>query len=77
MTNFFDTPAVARNLLATEGRLRPSKEEVHQKMGKVIADATIPYRFKGDLNTSIRKIALNLVLFPRMHFLEFYQSKHK
>ena len=69
MTNFFDAPAVARNLVATQGKLLPSKEEVHKKVGEVIADASIPYRFKGDLNTSLRKMALNLVLFPRMHFL--------
>jgi tubulin beta len=36
-----------------------------------IAESTIPFRFSGQLNTSQRKIATNLVLFPRMHFLPF------
>ena len=36
-----------------------------------IAESTIPFRFSGSLNTSQRKLATNLVLFPRMHFLPF------
>lgn len=35
---------------------------------------TIPYRFSGSLNTSQRKIACNLVCFPRLHFLPFSMS---
>lgn len=45
-------------------------------MGKAIANSTIPYSFKGDLNTSQRKIATNIVLFPRLHFLAMSQSSH-
>ena len=41
----------------------------------MIADSTIPFRFKGDLNTSMRKMATNLVLFPRLHFLSFSQGR--
>jgi hypothetical protein len=39
-----------------------------------IAESTIPLRFSGGLNTSQRKMASNLVLFPRMHFLPFAQA---
>ena len=74
MTLMFDFQAVSRNLLATKRKLRPSKPDLSYRVGSLIGDSTIPYRFKGDLNTSMRKIATNLVLFPRMHFLTFFQS---
>ena len=75
MTILFDHSAVSKNTMATKGILRPSLRDMNSKIGQVVADSTIPYRFKGDLNTSMRKIATNIVLFPRMHFLSLFQSK--
>jgi hypothetical protein len=44
---------------------------VNAWVARNIAESTIPFRFSGQLNTSQRKIATNLVLFPRIHFLPF------
>ena len=44
-------------------------------MGSKIAKITRPYRFSGSLNTNQRKIATNLILFPRMHFMPFATSQ--
>lgn len=49
---------------------------VNKWVASSIAESTIPYRFSGGLNTSQRKIATNLVLFPRMHFLPFAHSSN-
>ena len=75
MTFLFDHQAVSRNLLLTKQILRPSKWDLNQRVGNAIADATIPYRFKGDLNVSMLKIATNLIPIRKMHFLNFFQNK--
>jgi len=49
---------------------------MNDKIGKAIANSTIPFSFSGELNTSQRKLASNLVLFPRLHFLGFSQSTY-
>jgi hypothetical protein len=46
-------------------------EAVNAWIAGCIAESTIPFRFSGPLNTSQRKIATNLVLFPRLHFMPF------
>ena len=76
MSLLYDVSGVTRHLLATKQMLRPSRKDITNRVGEVIANTTIPYRYKGDLNTSMRKIATNLVLFPRMHFLNFFHSKN-
>lgn len=73
MTLLFSQDAVARQLVA-QGNLRPSNLDISRRVGSAIASCTVPYRFKGDLNTCQRKIASNLVLFPRLHFLAFALS---
>lgn len=37
-------------------------------IAKVVAGTTVSMRFPGSQNTSIRKIALNMIPFPRLHF---------
>lgn len=46
-------------------------QTTNQLIAQSIAQTTIPFRFAGHLNTNQRKIANNLVLFPRMHFMPF------
>jgi hypothetical protein len=73
MTFFFDNAALTK-MLTLEGKLKASLKAMNDKMGKAIANSTIPYCFSGDLNTSQRKLATNMVLFPRLHFLGLSQS---
>jgi hypothetical protein len=73
MTLLFDNSAVSQ-ILASESSLRPSFQVMNKAIGSTIADSTIPFRFKGDLNTSQRKMCMNLVMFPRMHFMPFARS---
>ena len=61
----------------SEGNIRATTEDISQKVGTVIADSTVAYRFGGELNTNQRKLATNMVLFPRMHFLSFSNSRYK
>jgi hypothetical protein len=69
----FDNSACIKQLAAT-GNLNPTMDAINHKLGSVIADISIPFRFKGNLNTSQRKICSNLVMFPRMHFVPFLRS---
>jgi tubulin beta len=74
MTTFFDNAALTRSVAAA-GTLSPSLKDLNRRMGSAIADSTIPFRFAGELNTSQRKLACNLVMFPRMHFLTLAHSR--
>ena len=68
MTFFFDNQAIHK-ILEKEGKFQPNIEQVNSKIGKAIANSTIPFRFKGELNVSQRKLATNMDLFPRLHFM--------
>lgn len=71
---FYDNSAVHKQM-AREGNFRPTCNQVNGWIGQAIAQTTIPFRFAGTLNTSQRKMATNIVLFPRMHFSTFSVSR--
>ena len=73
MTVVFDNDAITK-MLTLEGKTTNNFQAMNNKMGKTIANSTIPFSFKGDLNTSQRKIVTNMVFFPRLHFLTLSQS---
>ena len=70
----FDNASTERNLFQ-EGVYQPSISDQNKSIGSKIAKITRPYRFSGSLNTNQRKIATNLILFPRMHFMPFAASQ--
>ncbi|KAH7235427.1 beta tubulin [Fusarium tricinctum] len=46
----------------------PSYEDLNHHISKVISGLTTCFRFPGQLNSDLHKIASNLVPFPRLHF---------
>lgn len=68
LTLLFDNAWAERSVARERGR---GMEAVNAWVASCIAESTIPFRFSGSLNTSQRKIATNLVLFPRLHFMPF------
>ena len=43
-------------------------DDMNNIVSTAMSDTTSPYRFTGMLNSSVRKIATNLIPFPRLHF---------
>jgi hypothetical protein len=60
--------------MTKEQYYRPTIDQQNKWVAESIAELTIPYRFSGSLNTNQRKIGVNLVLFPRVHFFPFSLS---
>lgn len=50
------------------GRAHPSYAELNALVARVMAGLTTGFRFPGQLNADLRKLAVNLVPFPRLHF---------
>lgn len=46
----------------------PSYGELNHLISTVMAGLTTCFRFPGQLNSDLRKLAVNLVPFPRLHF---------
>lgn len=47
---------------------QPSYSELNSLIAKVMAGVTCSLRFPGQLNSDMRKLCVNLVPFPRLHF---------
>jgi hypothetical protein len=48
--------------------LSPSYSELNSLISNVMSGVTCSLRFPGQLNADLRKLAVNLVPFPRLHF---------
>ena len=48
--------------------------DVNRLVTEVMSGVTASLRFKGQLNSSLRKLGVNLVPYPRLHFLVASQS---
>jgi len=46
----------------------PNYKDLNSLVSKVMSGATCSLRFPGQLNSDLRKLAVNLIPFPRMHF---------
>lgn len=46
----------------------PSYEDLNHHISKVMSGLTTCFRFPGQLNSDLRKMALDMVPFPRLHF---------
>lgn len=67
-TNFFDNDSLIRVAQKSYGQFRPNYRDMNKIVAKAVAGTTSSLRFAGSLNTSMRKIATNLIPFPRLHF---------
>jgi tubulin beta len=46
----------------------PSYGDLNQLVSTVMSGVTVSLRFPGQLNNDLRKLAVNMVPFPRLHF---------
>lgn len=46
----------------------PTYENLNGIIARVMAGITTTLRFPGQLNSDLRKLAVNLIPFPRLHF---------
>ena len=65
----FDNEALYNIFNKTLKKSSPSYQELNGLIAKVMSGITTPLRFPGQLNSDLRKLATNLIPFPRLHFL--------
>ncbi|GAA5987771.1 hypothetical protein JCM10908_007206 [Rhodotorula pacifica] len=65
----FDNEALYNIFNKTLKKSSPSYQELNSLIAKVMSGITTPLRFPGQLNSDLRKLATNLIPFPRLHFL--------
>ncbi|KAI1357587.1 putative tubulin beta chain-like protein [Xylaria arbuscula] len=68
-TFIFDNEALLDIRNRTFKLLDSPYNHMNQLVSRVMADITTHFRFPGQLNSDMRKMAANLVTFPRLHFL--------
>ncbi|GAA5971076.1 hypothetical protein JCM11641_004133 [Rhodosporidiobolus odoratus] len=68
LTFQFDNEALYDILKKTLKKDSPSYPDLNALIAKVMSGVTTPLRFPGQLNSDLRKLATNLVPFPRLHF---------
>lgn len=52
-------------------------DDINQVHAQNITETTAPYRFSGNLNTNQRKTCVNMVMYPRIHFMVSSFSEKK
>lgn len=65
----FDNEALYRLVSLNQGIERPTYREINQCIATAMGGITASFRFPGLLNSNYRKMAVNLVPHPRLHFL--------
>lgn len=65
----FDNEALGNILAKTLKKTSPSYSDLNDLIASVMSGITTPLRFPGQLNSDLRKLATNLIPFPRLHFL--------
>lgn len=48
----------------------PQYEDLNHLVAQVMSGVTCSLRFPGQLNSDLRKLSVNLVPFPRLHFFQ-------
>lgn len=69
MTFCLDNKALTGILGDTLQIKHPSHSQMNSLVAKVMSGVTTSLRFPGQLNADLRKLAVNMVPFPRLHFL--------
>ncbi|BGP40795.1 Tubulin beta chain (Beta tubulin) [Rhodotorula kratochvilovae] len=65
----FDNEALYDILGRTLKISNPTYPDLNTLIARVMSGITTPLRFPGQLNSDLRKLATNLIPFPRLHFL--------
>ncbi len=63
-----DNEALYRICTKSLGLEKPDFDDLNQLVSSVMSGITCSLRFPGQLNADLRKLAVNLVPFPRLHF---------
>jgi tubulin beta len=63
-----DNEALYDICFRTLKRPNPTYEDLNQLVSSVMSGVTASLRFPGQLNADLRKLAVNLIPFPRLHF---------
>jgi len=69
LTMMFDNEALYSLVQRKLEIERPTYGEINHQIATAMSGITCPFRFRGLLNSSYRKMAVNLVPYPRFHFL--------
>jgi len=69
MTMLFDNEALYSLVQRKLEIERPTYGEINHHIATAMSGITCPFRFRGLLNSNYRKMAVNLVPYPRLHFL--------
>ncbi|KAJ1819208.1 Tubulin beta-1 chain [Coemansia sp. RSA 2675] len=69
MTFCLDNDALTRICLDSLKIKSPVHRDLNSLVAKVMSGVTTSLRFPGQLNADMRKLAVNMVPFPRLHFL--------
>ena len=68
MTNVLDNEALNKICFTGLGIPAPTFRDYNALLSQAMSNTTCSLRFPGQLNTDLRKMAVNLVPFPRLHF---------
>ncbi|OMJ29467.1 Tubulin beta chain [Smittium culicis] len=68
LTFTFDNEALYDITMKTMKNANPEYNDLNQLISRVMSGVTTSLRFPGQLNADLRKLAVNLVPFPRLHF---------
>lgn len=69
MVYMLDNDALSRICFSTLKKPAPTFSDMNKLVAMSMSGVTCSLRFPGQLNTDLRKMAVNLVPFPRLHFL--------
>ena len=67
-TVLLDNEALFNICVNTLGKQTPTHSDLNQLVSIVMSGITCSMRYPGVLNTDLRKLAVNLIPFPRLHF---------
>lgn len=68
MTFLFDNESLYDFTMRQLGQKSPKYADLNKIVAQAMCGATASMRFPGQLNSDLRKMGVNLVPFPRLHF---------
>ena len=69
MSMLIDNSCLTRICLRKNKKVSPTFKDINNLISKLMSAITCSFRFPGQLNADLRKMCVNLVPFPRIHFL--------
>ena len=68
LVHLFDNQALAGRRAALDIDIAPRLADLNQIIALAMCDSSCGFRYPGRLNCDLRKLAVNLIPFPRLHF---------